>query len=508
MRKAEGFELTEIKAIISEGRQFYKKQELVKANQAVNKALSMLQALAKRSEYDEIIFSNSPFGIAYGSVYFGDDVSALIKELGATSFHINRRWYDIQPTKEQWEWDQLDNYIKQLDEDISGYLRMSAASHWATKVHGGFTKGSMPKKMNDYYQYIYNTVRRCKGKVKYFETDWEINLLGHWAGTKEQYIDCLKVFHKAVKDADPEAFVVMGGHAGDFNSKTGKPNNIEIINYVLKNAGDYFDYFDLHLYGQLYNIPHRIQWFKKCSKKLNLDKEIIVTEFGGPTPVTLKQYQVFLNKALRESGLKMRSQELRKQKGRLMKEAKEAFQKDPIFCAFTRNCPKEAEERRFRIQSRDMIQRHILILAEGVKKLYYWDLNSSKGRGKGQFSLIFGKLELTDSNFNKRPIFYIYQRMTSKLRDIKSIKRISHKDKNIYLYEIKKHNDKKIYVLWERRDVYYGEEQPPTLFKFNFGFNKAHITDVFGKEEVSSTINRILSLEITDTPVYIEQVNS
>ena len=103
-REAKGYDLTEIKVIISEGRRLYKKGELAKADQALDKALSMLQGLEKRSEPEEIFFSETPFGIAYGSVYLGDDVSTLIKELNAGSFHINIRWYDIQPAKGEWKW--------------------------------------------------------------------------------------------------------------------------------------------------------------------------------------------------------------------------------------------------------------------------------------------------------------------------------------------------------------------------------------------------------------------
>jgi len=52
--------------------------------------------------------------------------------------------------------------------------------------------------------------------------------------------------------------------------------------------------------------------------------------------------------------------------------------------------------------------------------------------------------------------------------------------------------------------MFYGEEEPKSKFKFNVGWGRVKIADVFGNEYAKSTENGVLSLEIDDTPLYIE----
>jgi hypothetical protein len=62
------------------------------------------------------------------------------------------------------------------------------------------------------------------------------------------------------------------------------------------------------------------------------------------------------------------------------------------------------------------------------------------------------------------------------------------------------------YVVWERRDMFYGEDQPATLFQLETGWVKARITDVFGNEEIRYASDGVLSLDIADTPLFIEGI--
>ena len=51
--------------------------------------------------------------------------------------------------------------------------------------------------------------------------------------------------------------------------------------------------------------------------------------------------------------------------------------------------------------------------------------------------------------------------------------------------------------------MFYGEDQLATPFEFEVGWENARITGVFGSEEVIATNNGLLSLRITDSPLYI-----
>ena len=84
------------------------------------------------------------------------------------------------------------------------------------------------------------------------------------------------------------------------------------------------------------------------------------------------------------------------------------------------------------------------------------------------------------------------------------IDRINTGNKDIFLFKIDKDNGE-IYILWEKRDLFYGEEEPPTVFEVQTGFNKVLITDVFGEQSIIETENGVLRVNITDTPIYIEE---
>ncbi len=71
--------------------------------------------------------------------------------------------------------------------------------------------------MDEYYRFVYSLVKHCKGKIKLWQNDSEPNNPIYWNGTDQEFINQLKVFYKAVKDADPKAQVVAGGYDGLFN---------------------------------------------------------------------------------------------------------------------------------------------------------------------------------------------------------------------------------------------------------------------------------------------------
>jgi hypothetical protein len=90
------------------------------------------------------------------------------------------------------------------------------------------------------------------------------------------------------------------------------------------------------------------------------------------------------------------------------------------------------------------------------------------------------------------------------MRELKHVKRINLLSRDVYLYEVKKENQARVYILWEKRDLFKGENELPKPFEFKFGFRKAKITDAFGAEEVKYSSNGILQLNVTDTPIYVE----
>ena len=62
-----------------------------------------------------------------------------------------------------------------------------------------------------------------------------------------------------------------------------------------------------------------------------------------------------------------------------------------------------------------------------------------------------------------------------------------------------------VYVAWEKRDVFSGEDQPATPYAITWGSAKATATDIFGATVATGiTAPGQLSISVSGTPVFIE----
>ena len=349
----------------------------------------------------------------------------------------------------------------------------------------------VPKDMRKYYNFVYNTVKRTKGKVRFFENDFEADIDKHWSGTAKEYLTTLKTFYRAVKDANPEATVIMGGHSGSFTN--GEPNQKAFFDLLFKEGSEYFDLLDLHLYGKIYDIPYRVGWFNKRMTELGLNKGIVAIEYGGPTPL---EFPASEWQKIGEAG--------RKDITILTKGLKGYPDKYRIFAM---NIPKDLEEKRNRIQAREFTQRTILALSSGVRMLLWWNIKSQIGNIKGHkiINPIFGKLSLVDNDLKPKPNFNYYRIMSAQLSGVKRVVRVPAGKDDIYLFNIEKGDGTNKYVIWHMRDIVEGEKEGMVPYKFKTDWQRMKVTDVFGNTKRISSNNGAAALEISDTPLYLER---
>lgn len=72
--------------------------------------------------------------------------------------------------------------------------------------------------------------------------------------------------------------------------------------------------------------------------------------------------------------------------------------------------------------------------------------------------------------------------MIHHIGNVKAVERTSTENKNIYLFNLKMQDDNTKYAVWERRDLFFGEEQPAVRFELKTSWEVVKITDVFGNE--------------------------
>lgn len=502
-----GYDLIEVDRLITDGERAKQQGDLPTANRLLNQAFAMLHSMGGKQTPSpserpaQAIFKECPFGVAFGELYKGETFMPYIKELGVRCTKLYLHWHWIEPQNNKYDWHLVDRFLSQLKDGDEALIAIFTSSPWGAH---GVGKGYPPKDYQEYYNFIYDLVKHCKGKIKYWQRDTEPASPIHWDKDKtKDYVLTQKHFYNAVKAADPRALVIDVSHNGVF--RHGEPQNRAFFEYVLEHGRDYFDILDIRLYWDLYEIPYRVNWMRDAMKKNGYQKPIVSTEYGGPTPVEFPEYKGVKRKLAKLTGYDL--QDRKRLKSGLHKLYEELEGLPPSMRMFMKNAPTELEQKRHRLNCKDIVQRSVIALSVGVEKLWYWNLMSRRHPRLGPHP-IFGKLRLMDEHFkNRYPAFYAYQRMVDKLKDIHSIEKITTQNDDIHLFEIHKKSGKEIYVLWEKRDLLRGEDQPATSFRLALSWGKARMTDVFGNQQIKEIKNGNILIEVTDTPIFLEPMS-
>lgn len=123
------------------------------------------------------------------------------------------------------------------------YAGLGYTPTWASAAGNA---NSPPTNNQDWYDYVYTTVNRYKGSIKYWEMWNEPNLTQFWNGTRAQFIELFKVGADAAHAADPDC-MVLGPEISSAGSRTlwmtdllqQAGNKIDIISFHQYDGGDY-----------------------------------------------------------------------------------------------------------------------------------------------------------------------------------------------------------------------------------------------------------------------------
>ena len=239
----------------------------------IDAAFMMSNSNAQTKENTATISMPGPsLGVGWGFSYGVDGPPEIfVPQLKKMDVHLTKLylfWQQIEPAKGRYNWDAVDTFLMQLAPSDEALIAVYSASSWATKSPSLPIPASVAKSSDEYYRFIYDLVKHCKGKIKLWQNDCEPNNPVYWNGTSEEFSSQLKVFYRAVKDADPQAKVVMGGYDGLFNPPgmpeiPGQRNGLDFFSKAIKAAAGYFDIFDLRLYANPYTIPARVEYLKR-----------------------------------------------------------------------------------------------------------------------------------------------------------------------------------------------------------------------------------------------------
>jgi len=138
----------------------------------------------------------------------------------------------------------VDALLGQLTGDEEVWITLCSASPWGPRVPTDFQPQSPAHDLGAYGEFVRQVVRHCAGRVRYWQCNNEpSNTDLPWVGTAPEYVEQLKAFYRAVKDADPHAAVVLGGCGYDvFSSEPGSAPR-QFFDHLAGAGRDAFDLF-------------------------------------------------------------------------------------------------------------------------------------------------------------------------------------------------------------------------------------------------------------------------
>jgi len=475
---------------------------------------------------------SSPFGVAWFILYGHQGVPAApylpaLRSLGATSTKIYLFWQQVEPDKGRFDWSAVDAFASQLRDPEEGLISIFSSSLWATQIASAFLPPSPAKNLDDYYRFVFETVKRCAGRVRYWQNDAEPNNPVFWSGTKEAYVEQLKVFHRAVKDADPRAVVIVGGHDGLFvppglppapgQRTTPFPQQevgLAFFDYIFAHASEAFDVFDLRLYGDPYTIEARIAYMRDRMRANGLERPIVCTEYGGPNLFEFPENRKYLPlvQAWSQGASRPDAQGIPAPEATGLNPIAQLYADmsslAPQTQMFMLGCSPALDDKYQRLQASSLVMRNVIGLCAGVRRMLYWDLLRASGPRDDLMTLMYGKiglLELEDGEVKQWTVTArAFQRMTEQLHGVQSIRRVAAAEfPAIQLFVADRGARGQTYIVWDRRDAFSGEEASPALFSFEPGFDSANAMDALGHPVELQWNGPVVRVPVSITPIYI-----
>jgi hypothetical protein len=464
---------------------------------------------------------DSPFGVVRGPLYGHMGVRAdvfmpQVHQLGVHLVRLFLFWDQIEPRQGYFVWDAVDTLLEQLGPSDEAWITLNSSSMWATRHPTHFQPPSPALHPEDYARFVSQLVTHCQGRVRYWQCENEPTNPLLWEGTVTDYADQLKIFSRAVKEADAKAIVILAGAVDAFHPAAAAQNpdaqaEQEFFDHLLRENADDFDVFDLHLYGDLSAITANIDAVKQKMTDLGYQKPIFCGEYNGPSFFNFAENLPVLQSIFAKMMSNPQADPLAQatQKDAIAELYEQMATLPPQTRMFMEGCPAELEQKRHRINCREVVTRSLLALSRGVEKMLCWNLANEKVDRANLMHLLFDKHKLFDYERgvfkSPYPAAEAFQRMVDALAGVEHVRQIELPDQpTIFLFEVQRYTRTPLFVVWERRDTFSGEDEPPTPVAWKWSASQARAWDVFGESISTRVYDAHLHLAVSLTPVFIE----
>jgi len=233
-------------------------------------------------------------GSPYGINAHVPDVATLdkIAAAGIDWIRIDLNWFALEPNKDQYNWSYMDAVVNNARaRGLEIFATLAYTPAWA---NGTGNIADPPTDTADWYDFVYDVVRRYRDRIKHWGMWNEPNLDGFFTGSAWQYREwILKVGYQAAKAADGGCYV-LGPELAHLSSsdwpdwleeimKAGGADCIDIIThhcYKGDTGWAMFKYLDAGSFHYAWDPPPLMDVLADLGVD---DKPVWLTETGWPT---------------------------------------------------------------------------------------------------------------------------------------------------------------------------------------------------------------------------------
>jgi hypothetical protein len=455
-------------------------------------------------------------GISYGLFKEPGEFVPQARALGAGLVRIYLYWGQVEPRPGAFDFTLVDGLLDELD-GTQLWVTVCSSSPWATRQPSDFLPPSPAKDVAQYGEFVRRLVAHCAGRVAYWQCDNEpsnTDLL--WAGTAAEYVTQLVAFHAAVRAADPDASVVLGGCGYDVLSSPPDSEPRRFFAHLADAGRDAFDVFDVHLYGDPAAIPSAVDEVRKMMRDNGYERPVVAGEFAGPVLFEFPELEPILQQTMMSAFAAPETQsvdELAERAGQDTPERRamvSLYRREAELPGrlrmFLEGCPPALAAKRDRINCRQIASRVLLAASCGIDVASYWNLAPEVPDAMEPYQmmhLLFGKLVLlgyegTDLTV-RHPAADTFALVAAQLAGTTSVTRRA----GGYVFDVERAGRPPLVVLWDHRDAFDGEDQPPVPVAVAWSGSAATAVDVFGASHAVEVTGGELRTMLTDTPLFV-----
>jgi hypothetical protein len=274
--------------------------------------------------------------------------------------------------------------------------------------------------------------------------------------------------------------------------------------------------FDLHLYGEASRIPTDIETARGMMRAFGYEKPLVAGEYNAPWPNLYPEATAAMQQALAAAfaagaggpaGQGADAGQQTPEQVAIASLYERMASLPPQLQMFMRGCPQELEDKRHRINCREIVMRNLLALSAGVRRTLCWNLAPEVPGYENPLSvmdLLFGKFALLDYRGGelggRNPSAEAFALLADQLAGVERVTRLEAPARpNLFVFEVGRTGRGPLLVAWEQRDSFHGEDEPPVAFHWPWPAATATAVDAMGQAQPVEVADGRVALPVSLT---------